>query len=125
MTKTPRDESRTGEPKRYKTAGLGELPECSHWGGPVVVLESEHLAYRSRAEAEIERLGTRLGEMMTHAADLHRERTALLLRVELATELLQEAYDYGTLWRGERIYQFVKTDLDVATANAKGNKGSE
>jgi hypothetical protein len=42
-------------------------------------------------------------------------------KVREATELLQEAYDYGAMWRGERICKWVVEDDQLpASVDAKG-----
>jgi hypothetical protein len=46
----------------------------------------------------------KLPEQLAVAED---ERDSLRSQVEGMRELLQEAYDYGTIWRGDRIYKYV------------------
>jgi hypothetical protein len=38
--------------KRYKTAAIGELPACTHWGGPDLVLASDYDAAINKQPAE-------------------------------------------------------------------------
>jgi hypothetical protein len=84
-------------------------------------LEEQADAYRQNIEAM---RSTRDGiqrELMSVTTQLEAERA----KVREATELLQEAYDYGAMWRGERICKWVVEDDQLpASVDAKGENGN-